>query len=107
MRISDWSSDVCSSDLKAFPRGVHGGIDIRCRGLLHGADRLAGRRVHRLEGLAAAGIRVAAMNVELLLGQVTGHVWGLVLLQQAAGVVACDDARLVEDRKSTRLNSSH
>src|SRR3546814_8316720 len=24
MRISDWSSDVCSSDLPSFPKGSHG-----------------------------------------------------------------------------------
>src|SRR3546814_17542750 len=40
------------------------------------------------------------MNVVLLLGQVTGHVCGLVLLQQAAGLVACDDARLVDGERA-------
>src|SRR3546814_1801447 len=34
MRISDWSSDVCSSDLAFTPIGrrLHGGIDNRLRG---------------------------------------------------------------------------
>src|SRR3546814_9106009 len=54
MRISDWSSDVCSSDLLArqvvLPRGL--AVDRPC--LLHGMEdglegdslRLHGRRVH-------------------------------------------------------------
>src|SRR3546814_18252803 len=29
MRISDWSSDVCSSDLDSKEHGIHGNIDIR------------------------------------------------------------------------------
>src|SRR3546814_21101314 len=27
MRISDWSSDVCSSDLRGFPAGGEGGLE--------------------------------------------------------------------------------
>src|SRR3546814_3380271 len=49
MRISDWISDVCSSDLPGFPKGAvqrfaeaRGGLPQCCRiGLRHeGADRL-------------------------------------------------------------------
>src|SRR3546814_21192249 len=32
MRISDWSSDVCSSDLIAFARGQHHPADVTHRG---------------------------------------------------------------------------
>src|SRR3546814_3075934 len=35
MRISDWSSDVCSSDLVAFARR----LEVQCRGLLADAQR--------------------------------------------------------------------
>src|SRR3546814_15787801 len=41
MRISDWSSDVCSSDLRALSGGHQRG-DARCRG--QGDRRLAERR---------------------------------------------------------------
>src|SRR3546814_12461463 len=39
MRISDWSADVCSSDLSALNR-LHGGFDIDHHALLQPARRM-------------------------------------------------------------------
>src|SRR3546814_9258211 len=103
MRISDWSSDVCSSDLAAGQgEGLLNVTDDVLDGLRHalsggvdhqiGSDRrLVGRRdAGKLADLAGAGALVQPLGVTLLAGL---HV-GL-------------DVNLVEDRKSTRLNSSH
>src|SRR3546814_2433806 len=95
MRISDWSSDVCSSDLR-FPfvsggalshpnllgklaRKIAGRIRLEIR-LAHpfGADRRYASRHRRRAGVARRRDRVAALD-------------------------RTDRA----DRKSTRLNSSH
>src|SRR3546814_12971153 len=53
MRISDWSSDVCSSDLKAVRRGyvvLRGCVAVICPGPLHQGpprrDSQPGRRRH-------------------------------------------------------------
>src|SRR3546814_7294718 len=54
MRISDWSSDVCSSDLSAF--GRRGGVDRGAAGGSDGAfDVLRGHRAEELFGDLAAG----------------------------------------------------
>src|SRR3546814_2348920 len=98
MRISDWSSDVCSSDLAhvveaaQFAALVRGAVaaDVAVRAVLaadlHG--RLAGLALadHRLQGQrrrrAFLKLQFAAQCFDLVIGK-----------------------RL--DRKSTRLNSSH
>src|SRR3546814_16447650 len=46
MRISDWSSDVCSSDLRRLERGLHV-LQVRERGLLLGLAQV--RRLHALD----------------------------------------------------------
>src|SRR3546814_12115473 len=52
MRISDWSSDVCSSDLEAAVLRH----DVQCGAALHGAgmQRGIGRREFAVEGTAVA-----------------------------------------------------
>src|SRR3546814_1740288 len=106
MRISDWSSDVCSSDLM--------------RGLEH---RLAGAGV---VGVGAARLEVDRRQLPALEGvfQAFGEALFLLLLVGAQPVLEQHDAvvdeqllergRLLQarldlgvDRKSTRLNSSH
>src|SRR3546814_15955143 len=52
MRISDWSSDVCSSDLEALPEG--GGVQ---QGLLRGIDDLVERQVAAARDVAGAQTR--------------------------------------------------
>src|SRR3546814_6783261 len=110
MRISDWSSDVCSSDLlgrspfDAVPRGAHealprdaGGrrraleVALRAAGLL-GRPALrpvrARCRLGPREGLDAGGAPAPARSV-------------------AEADIAYAVPRPPADRKRTRLNSSH
>src|SRR3546814_10890644 len=112
MRISDWSSDVCSSDLAARPGHECAGVaepaapdagaraaatvaaarpDGRRGEQYAGADRLAAQKPDRRgTGAAGAGERPALSKAAAgLLDPVSGR----------------HGAR--RDRKSTRLNSSH
>src|SRR3546814_8285925 len=98
MRISDWSSDVCSSDLDApalaerviLINGAHGGLGeaaARACAAAGASVVLLGRRVPKLnrvyDALAAIGPQPAVFPIDL------------------------EGAGPAEDRKSTRLNSSH
>src|SRR3546814_10878616 len=86
MRISDWSSDVCSSDLlvdEVSPQRLTGM-------LFEGAlTRLATARGAMARGETAAKLRAISGTVAII-----EHLRGCLDMQ--AG-----------DRKSTRLNSSH
>src|SRR3546814_3911771 len=110
MRISDWSSDVCSSDLKL--RAQEAFVDRR---------RAQQQRVARLVAQFAGDqprladqrtvveqFRHAAVG-ELVATRIPGMamrdaVWKRVC-EQVAEAMRLDIAR--RDRKSTRLNSSH
>src|SRR3546814_2434519 len=105
MRISYWSSDVCSSDLGVLAEG--GGE--ACLGDIP-AQRLAdlavgiGEEIGRLAELGVEAGRGQREIGPLLGGGQPGHV-GV-----AVAMVAHGDQRVAEhlaDRKSTRLNSSH
>src|SRR3546814_10251369 len=90
MRISDWSSDVCSSDLIAFSE-ADGRPDEE-----GAAQRIIGRRI----GVAAVLGRAAIV--------VADH--GRLLVEQVVDAAAQREALghvIAADRKSTRLNSSH
>src|SRR3546814_8980474 len=106
MRISDWSSDVCSSDLE--PAEVHGRVvadpDLPSIGMA-----LAGRE-----------IAVGAVEIILLSLVISGKLaidqlrdsrnrTGIKPINQAATrlFVHFEIIKDSEDRKSTRLNSSH
>src|SRR3546814_9199636 len=101
MRISDWSSDVCSSDLLGKRLGEH---------IVHFAESLA----ERTRGIADLGNGIAAI-LEAAAGR--GHHRVLHRARQkmqcpAPGIalvvdVALHDGEHRADRKSTRLNSSH
>src|SRR3546814_7886809 len=115
MRISDWSSDVCSSDLV-------GGVS------LSGADRRAARALdlapetapcralalvegHRFQITPSVagdmGVAVedqAAGRADIADGIIVGQQPGGHLTDAAIGPQMIGDQR---DRKSTRLNSSH
>src|SRR3546814_10489377 len=97
MRISDWSSDVCSSDLI----------------FLHGPLQWS-RAINRIVADAAEPCSCAIGQVQrdlAVLEQVLNaadlnvHDGPHVLSSQA--VEQYDLVQAVEDRKSTRLNSSH
>src|SRR3546814_10676104 len=103
MRISDWSSDVCSSDLAVGDgRGGEEG-----RGLLRGG---AGE-----EGVPPAGeIEIAAADDghQMRLGERRGEEFVAAGFPRRAVAVFAEPFAGAgvdegEDRKSTRLNSSH
>src|SRR3546814_7609070 len=97
MRISDWSSDVCSSDLHLGLGGVNIGhfeadVVLSARRVL--LEELHDRRVlaQRLDQLDLAVGRIDEAHTHALRRQVERLV---------------DLRRAKQDRKSTRLNSSH
>src|SRR3546814_5409079 len=104
MRISDWSSDVCSSDL-ADP---HGGAELLHLGRIHHARMIvfvAGeRRAMALDRIGDEQGRLVVFSTVERLDQrldampaEIGHELGQRLVIKA----------VEQDRKSTRLNSSH
>src|SRR3546814_2420832 len=101
MRISDWSSDVCSSDLVGAREG-EGGVDlVAVQALLlrqrrvRPADVQSFRR--HLEVLGQHDLRARGIEVDARGG----------FHRLADGLEADPAARVAADRKSTRLNSSH
>src|SRR3546814_1841216 len=90
MRISDWSSDVCSSDLAAIIEREDGSY----RG-----ERLDDPRIEIIEVCAPMveeDDRHACRRAELAIGEM-----------RARGLHGAVRGRGPVDRKSTRLNSSH
>src|SRR3546814_1981242 len=119
MRISDWSSDVCSSDLR--PADLIGEVDMAGRvhqveliGLaaLRGVAEANGLRldgdaalpldVHRVEHLL---LHLARRQAAALLDQPVGEGRLAVVDMRDDGEVA--DMIEIEDRQSTRPHSSH
>src|SRR3546814_3218123 len=101
MRISDWSSDVCSSDLGHL---VHLEHLPAVGGAVHEAEVRSAARVG--EGAVHVGIGVVLLRAAL---ELVGGSGAVSLEEVGAGVVGHELRRagLVADRKSTRLNSSH
>src|SRR3546814_9320484 len=108
MRISDWSSDVCSSDLRTEPRVGQPGGDAGCLGAGGlGADLVA--------DAAALGKRVGDFAKGGLHGFFVsrdGHLLrspGIFEIARTAAEVEQRQrgAGRAGDRKSTRLKSSH
>src|SRR3546814_7709519 len=109
MRISDWSSDVCSSDL-----GVAVGVVAVAQRLvadrLGAADALGDVLPGHLEVDAAGVAALGAVHSEevLHLGQHAVEGPRLVAARRLDGVAVHRVAGPYHlDRKSTRLNSSH
>src|SRR3546814_8965213 len=92
MRISDWSSDVCSSDL-------HLVLEERSiEDLAHN---------HGLFGVAGPSARAPGVEVA---GRILGlrrHGLLRVMLVEEGRIVLGRRFAIILDRKSTRLNSSH
>src|SRR3546814_6180125 len=126
MRISDWSSDVCSSDLRLFPilrreriaRACYDNTaeDIDVDRLLQGYLRLLRRHGGRLITSARA-TQITRSNGVWRVATPHGDFEAPVIVN-AAGAWADTTAKLAglaplglqplrRDRKSTRLNSSH
>src|SRR3546814_3311310 len=90
MRISDWSSDVCSSDLRQALADIVVRVaeHLQCDALTEeGAERLPRR--------------AAQPDLDVAVGEAL-HAEALRHFGRQAGA-----HRAVRDRKSTRLNSSH
>src|SRR3546814_10443476 len=99
MRISDWSSDVCSSDLVS--RKLRRGIFQRDAYTLHDRADGFGKRFCDLalidgDFLGNAIHQVTALDVDGFTHAVGGRLGNAILLIDLLG-----------DRRSTRLNSSH
>src|SRR3546814_1106194 len=102
MRISDWSSDVCSSDLLVAALGHPGDVLARPLGLETEAHRGDAERAGDLPDLVEVGVHLGAGVVDGLQGR-AGKLELAARLERHAGAVLGEG----EDRKSTRLNSSH
>src|SRR3546814_1121840 len=101
MRISDWSSDVCSSDLLEAReiRPEEGEAEAEGTGRIFGADFIAvdrfGIELERADQSLRAADRREGQDRRFQRRPVE---------VEAARLIA---ARIARDRKSTRLNSSH
>src|SRR3546814_9866650 len=99
MRISDWSSDVCSSDL-TLPLWK---ADNTLANFLSAYERLL--PLEKASNLASRDkVAFLAKTGEGVLGKIVNRV------KNAALVAITDGSKqitLEQDRKSTRLNSSH
>src|SRR3546814_5108546 len=102
MRISDWSSEVCSSDLPAFAtRGAAASGDDE-----YSLEQRLSERVTLRQHLTE--------QMQMEIADPTGRAIGVCLIDQLDdnGYLTSDLAELAAqlgcaDRKSTRLNSSH
>src|SRR3546814_1651109 len=113
MRISDWSSDVCSSDLER--------VDVPDLDAIEGCGGVDGvqERAHPRGAPSAEGIlqRLLSVGVAVVgeaggLGHVDEEVEPVARDRHDGAALAVGDVgrplvRRAEDRKSTRLNSSH
>src|SRR3546814_10072884 len=112
MRISDWSSDVCSSDLtwRSRQAEVRSGLFLGSGFVLRTADEMivddTDRLQVRIDDCAADELEAALQQIPAdAVGQFGLH-WHVA--HRAYFVDQWLDADVVpEDRKSTRLNSSH
>src|SRR3546814_2794747 len=99
MRISDWSSDVCSSDLKALLRALDQRLVDCAPAIFFGLVKIGGSGDHAVARIAL----VASLGFPELAD----------LFREACEVGhpflehAHHAANFRGDRKSTRLNSSH
>src|SRR3546814_8164305 len=117
MRISDWSSDVCSSDLRGYI-GKAAGFSL---GGLAGVKIVGDYVDNYKKGLPSemallnlfdpeTGMPVALLDATAITEMRTGAVTALgakYLARKDSRVLGHIGARGTADRKSTRLNSSH
>src|SRR3546814_6936809 len=126
MRISDWSSDVCSSDLRRIDVEMAFGIVrdccIGCAGEANAAGERAG--VYARQANAVVGLHPLIKGLDITeiawlrhilphnaakgMGRVSLHILkiGADIADMGKGEVD-DLPGIARDRKSTRLNSSH
>src|SRR3546814_10901239 len=114
MRISDWSSDVCSSDLNVIPASARGRLLIRHNDQHKGADLVAmiERIAHEVEPNAKILGKISGEAFLTPLGELSELVADAIHAEtdarpEMSTTGGTSDARFLQDRKSTRLNSSH
>src|SRR3546814_3711328 len=103
MRISDWSSDVCSSDLPIAHRHRTEGVRGRAVGRIEGVEDALGltRRTRaEQDGFQIVGARPEAVQPRPR--RIIDDHLRQQAFQRSGGRIVVD-----QDRKSTRLNSSH
>src|SRR3546814_1830165 len=114
MRISDWSSDVCSSDLVVFRAATGIGIAFDTDFLLAVAGEVGRMHFHQATVLIRDSIAIEIEIDRTLLGEGALRIERVHNLPRVSRAVtaASPTCGLVKrhratDRKSTRLNSSH
>src|SRR3546814_10214359 len=117
MRISDWSSDVCSSDLGCRTKPCFGGGSARTAGqwLQHwrwGCSRSAHARTDapgRLKQRNRGDKTMKTINLPAVFDRMVAIELAPEIADALGGgpgvTIAAGDVR--QDRKSTRMNSSH
>src|SRR3546814_3856439 len=105
MRISDWSSDVCSSDLNIMVTNTPGVLTEDTADMTMALILSVPRRLAEGEKLVRSG-QWAGWSPSGMLGhRIGGKVLGIIGMGRIGQAVARRARAL--DRKSTRLNSSH
>src|SRR3546814_1051119 len=105
MRISDGSSDVCSSDL---PGGLIGEmVAMRREVLLLSAAMLENRLIAKESGVPAKLVAPARPPDPVRAEQLLRHIAATEEALEKAHEEAGSREGVAGDRKSTRLNSSH
>src|SRR3546814_7580752 len=104
MRISDWSSDVCSSDLQRLDALIP---DFVANGpsqdeVDRAVTSVVANRIKGLEQVGGFGGKAVALAEGALYANDPGF-----YKKQLAGYAEVTPASVQADRKSTRLNSSH
>src|SRR3546814_9432160 len=122
MRISDWSSDVCSSDLANTTAGIK--AQALAPDSISSSHSVAANDTTAYNPCLSCGACCAHFRVSFYCGEITGESGGTVppeLVTQVGPLRACMQGTEYggkrctalrgelgqRDRKSTRLNSSH
>src|SRR3546814_1770975 len=101
MRISDWSSDVCSSDL-GFSVLEQPEVTVTYEQRIERGGKREARLAYASRGLDLAEAQARLRRLEL-----AQQVQRAFIDVQIADQLVWISERRLEDRKSTRLNSSH
>src|SRR3546814_5000414 len=114
MRISDWSSDVCSSDLDGSVQGM---LDLMGLRYTHSGlatsvvaiDKQLTKQTLVPHGIPMPGGRIVK-SADLYEADPLARPYVLKPVNEGSSVgvaIVTDDGNYGKDRKSTRLNSSH
>src|SRR3546814_7955290 len=104
MRISDWSSDVCSSDLTDLVKAERLNIETSVDSIARTIKLLGIFVTHHRDDLSAAATNVEDISTRIMKhdGSLDEFLRVMPVAMESLGMAIND-----RDRKSTRLNSSH